>query len=412
MSNPLPARSEVYTPSPRAYEGSLPQALQQERLRIEDAFVQLEALIGAGEENPGSTPFFSSTYPNQDLEDLGLTPVLDLVESTCDVIVPTVGWDAVGRMGFGLCEWNGTLYLSGGVNAAGALINDLWSSPDGVSWAQVTGPGATPWAPRYAHRMVGFGDGVYVLNGDTAAPGLAPVAATDVWKWTPAGGWAQIMVNTPWTARMFFGALVFDTGSGDHVYVIGGLDGLGNRLNDVWETDFVASAQVGSLPEAIYTHSATVHSSRMYVFGGYYHTGTAVGLCAAMLSSADGISWRLESPFPRYVVGSIGGGMASHGGRLIVMPAQGLTLQSEIWSSEDLEVWVLAEQMSRGSTDYLIVPEMGEIMSFGGNLWIFGTAFRNNLQQIGLQAIRQISLVEGPVRIPIGYHAYYMYSSP
>src|SRR5690606_34272758 len=57
------------------------------------------------------------------------------------------------------------IYVAGGRNASGTLLNDIWTSSNGSTWTQLTV--TTPFDPVWGHRVVAY-NGQWFLPGGYA----------------------------------------------------------------------------------------------------------------------------------------------------------------------------------------------------------------------------------------------------
>ena len=87
-----------------------------------------------------------------------------------------------GRIFVGAAAYGGKLWLAGGYYNYGTLtpMNDLYSSPDGVTWttvlADTASPSSTQFTRRYGATLTAFKDKLYLLGGATGS------ALQDVWQ--------------------------------------------------------------------------------------------------------------------------------------------------------------------------------------------------------------------------------------
>jgi hypothetical protein len=111
--------------------------------------------------------------------------------------------------------------------------NDVWSSPDGVTWTQVNAN--APWSARSAHSSLVFNNKMWILGGvDTTQPR----DLNDVWYSSDGVNWTPV-VPAPWAGRRGHTALVFS----NKMYVLGASDN--GQGNDVWSSpDGVTWTQV------------------------------------------------------------------------------------------------------------------------------------------------------------------------
>lgn len=100
--------------------------------------------------------------------------------------------------------------------------NDVWSSPDGVRWEQVTE--AAPWSPRQMHDVAAFDGRLWVMGGYHEVGGNR----SDVWHSADGVAWTQLP-DTPWPAR--HGGSVFVRG--DKLYMVAG----NNMTPDAWRLE-------------------------------------------------------------------------------------------------------------------------------------------------------------------------------
>ena len=81
-------------------------------------------------------------------------------------------------------------------------FNDVWRSPDGSSWEQVTP--AAGWSPRPGHQCVTLLRQIVCFGGYGEIPGLPPVPAnpTDIWSSRDGATWTELMppASPPWNS--------------------------------------------------------------------------------------------------------------------------------------------------------------------------------------------------------------------
>jgi len=159
------------------------------------------------------------------------------------------------------------LWILGGATGGAEQANDVWSSPDGVTWTQVTA--AAPWSRRHNHAAVVFQDKLWILGG------WGGKDLDDVWSSPDGATWTQVTAAAPWSGRNGHSAVVWN----GRLWVLGGwgkgAKGDGN-LNDVWSSaDGVHWQQAaGRTPWAPRNHqSAVVFSDKLWVLGGWGLTG-------------------------------------------------------------------------------------------------------------------------------------------
>jgi len=107
-------------------------------------------------------------------------------------------------------------------------FNDVWSSPDGVSWTCHTS--AAPWAPRQYHEVAAFDDRLWVLEG------YAKGNRADVWYSADGVHWHEVP-KTPWRPRHAASVFVHDGA----LWVVAG----NNMESDIWKLRPKAAKQSG-----------------------------------------------------------------------------------------------------------------------------------------------------------------------
>ena len=119
--------------------------------------------------------------------------------------------------------FNGRMYIYGG-NASG-YHNDQYSSADGIIWSA---HGNAQWGARREHQAIVFNDGqsMAIIGGYDGSQ------LDDVWISNDGTSWVSATGHAPFPARSDLAI----AGLNEHVYVIGGLNGV-TELDDVWYTD-------------------------------------------------------------------------------------------------------------------------------------------------------------------------------
>jgi len=125
---------------------------------------------------------------------------------------------------------DGSIVLIGGLDNNYSLLNDVWrSADDGATWTQMTTHAG--WPVRSFPGVVAPADGSIVVMGGLGGNG---VPMNDVWRSTDDGAtWEQVNTSAGWSARAFQKSIALPDGS---IVLLGGADGIGTALNDVWRS--------------------------------------------------------------------------------------------------------------------------------------------------------------------------------
>jgi uncharacterized protein affecting Mg2+/Co2+ transport len=95
------------------------------------------------------------------------------------------------------------LWVIGGMKTGSYQLNDVWYSSNGVSWTQATGNAL--WTSRFGHASVVFDNKMWVLGGlhFFGSGGIL----NDVWFSPDGVSWTQATGNAPWLARRLYQAV-------------------------------------------------------------------------------------------------------------------------------------------------------------------------------------------------------------
>lgn len=139
-------------------------------------------------------------------------------------------WSPRGMIG-GSAVLNGRLWILGGGTydtpnyKERNFYNDVWSTTDGVHWAQHTP--AAPWRARQYHDVAAFDGRLWVLEGYDGEGGDARTGnRNDVWYSADGEHWEELP-GTPWAKRHAASVFVFDNA----LWIVAG----NNMESDVWK---------------------------------------------------------------------------------------------------------------------------------------------------------------------------------
>ena len=189
-----------------------------------------------------------------------------------------------GRDKFQAVAHQGRLYVLGGYDGNSTRYNDVWSWAKGESWSLNKANDGNGWTKRSGHQVVSHNGRLYVLGGDEGGNRL-----NDVWSSVDGKTWS-FEGNAVWPSRTLHQAVSHQ----GRLYVLGGLGGDNNFRNDVWSW---AGGDSGWTPVKAdnndfwskrYSYKALSRDGLLYVMGGSDKDGNRLN---DVWSSADGVSW-------------------------------------------------------------------------------------------------------------------------
>lgn len=171
--------------------------------------------------------------------------------------------DFVDREGQKILEWNGKLYMIGGVNYfGGKTYNDVWVSEDALHWTEIVKN--APWEGRWDHDMDIFQGKLWLLGGMS----LHGVGFGDVWNTTDGITWNKVTDLAPWGKRQGQGVVTY----GKYMWLVSGLDAKTNEgTGDTWFT--ADGVQWYKIPDDTKwlgreDHGVVVFKDKIWVLGG------------------------------------------------------------------------------------------------------------------------------------------------
>jgi hypothetical protein len=199
--------------------------------------------------------------------------------------------DWQGRLSPNYVFFKNQLWLIGGMELVGSdfekgVFNSVvWSSSDGVTWKNA---GAAAWPPRKSTAVAVYHDALWIFGGanGVAADGASDAFLNDVWTSPDGVTWTEVTAAAPWAARADPGIEVFN----DELFLVGG-----QGYNDVWRSkDGKNWTQVVAEAEWNMRHDqgTAVFDGKLWVFGGY--VGDHRNAQNDVWHSADGRSWKRQ----------------------------------------------------------------------------------------------------------------------
>jgi N-acetylneuraminic acid mutarotase len=200
------------------------------------------------------------------------------------------------RIGEAYAFFNGQLWMFGGLGySSRAVLNDVWRSADGAHWERA---GDAAWPGREGQTVVAFKDKLWLFGGTVhvAYEDRSPDQfVNDVWSSEDGVQWAQVTAAAPWPAMDYPQVLVFQ----DALYLLGG-----EGHAEVWRSEDGAQwtqlAQEAAWG-ARYGQGAALFDGRLWVYGGepapreVRHPGVPIHALNDIRYSADGVTWLLQA---------------------------------------------------------------------------------------------------------------------
>lgn len=149
--------------------------------------------------------------------------------ATWTTVLANAPW--TGRVQAEAVYFQDKIWVMGGFTSSNTYSDEIWNSPNGVDWTLVkVGP---HWSPRTKFSLVVFQNKMWVMGGRSSTQ-----VYNDIWNTTDGINWTQVQPTTRiWEPRQQLGGVVFNPGTGNRIYVIGGAQFSGGMpYNDVWST--------------------------------------------------------------------------------------------------------------------------------------------------------------------------------
>ena len=214
-------------------------------------------------------------------------------------------------------------------------LNDVWSSSDGVAWTKHDPAGGVIFSPRVGHEVIVFANKLWVIAGNLTNTANSP----DVWSSPDGLTWTQVSANVPILARNghrgveFNGEMWVTGGTFDNNNGTGTSDALTSSDGITWTQHFGSTLFASRM-----RHGTAVLNGRLYVIGGLDNEVYGVGaILGDVWSTADGTSWRLETAAgftPRW-----NAGFMMHGGEMWLVGGFNLSYLNDVWRSTDGINW-------------------------------------------------------------------------
>lgn len=336
------------------------------------------------------------------------------------------------RSGHSLVVHNGKLFMIGGID--GSIVetetrhnekNDVWVTEDGINWELVRDN--AEFAPRKDHQVVSHGGKLWLIGGVDFGPTDAAYFS-DIWSSEDGVNWTQELEEAPFENRFNHAAITHR----GRIWLLGGngrrssfevwtsengtewellpvpapyaeAESVVSYLGKIWiiregayDDSGIWVSEDGESWESLATdnfkvetslHSVNVFNGRLWITGGDSDGFTRVD---SVWSSADGASWKMESPshpLPRNILSGRSGmrlEVVSHKGSFWIFEAPPVYVETDdvevgIWSSGNGFKW--NKHRIEGAFD----PSQrnGALISFNDKLWAFGSPVAEEEEGVG-----------------------------
>lgn len=179
------------------------------------------------------------------------------------------------------------LWVTGGKSSPDTFSKAIWSSPIGASWKRETTP---PFTPRHYHGATVFNDKMWIIGGLGNSENT-PIL-NDIWSSEDGIHWKLVTEHAPFSPRYGFGCTVFQ----NKLTIVGGFnDAIDQQqcFGDVWQSsDGIEWNQVTeNAPfSKEHYHSVITYDNKLWVIGGYIKKDD-IDQFTDILYTSDGKSW-------------------------------------------------------------------------------------------------------------------------
>ena len=170
-------------------------------------------------------------------------------------------------------NFNGKMWIAGGIDDTCGYLNDVWSSTNGVTWTKVTATAA--FSPRHTFGVTVCNNKMWIIGGYDNQPGKNYYGQfysgedNDVWSSGNGVDWASVTGNAGFSPRT--GLTVFSDGS--RLYAGMGYDDniSGNLNDDLW---YSTDGKLWTLATQALTGAgrmradAIVYNGKVWIIGG------------------------------------------------------------------------------------------------------------------------------------------------
>lgn len=269
------------------------------------------------------------------------------------------------RAGHAVLNFNSQLWVIGGVENGTTLLNDVWSSADGITWSQVTQSAA--FSARGNHCSVVFNNQMWVIGGkDTNGP------LNDSWSSSDGSTWTQATSNAGFAKRYSHTGIVKD----GKMWILGGNSVTVTysstvSLSDVWNsadgTTWTEAATASFTARG--NHASAVHDNNMWVVGGHDYAPATPACCSDSWYSADGVLWTRAVTNASFGA-RVGHTLDEYSGEMWVIAGSDPTnggAYGDVWYSTDGANWLQSTAMVGFAPRYRHASVV-----YNNEMWVIG----------------------------------------
>jgi hypothetical protein len=192
------------------------------------------------------------------------------------------------RISMAYACFDNKLWVSGGMDyATSTVLNEIWSSADGKNWTRSTK--SPEWSPRKGHTLVAFNNKLWLFGGavsvnDDKTP---KDLVNDIWSSSDGIKWELVRESAPWQARYAPGIIVFK----EHLWLVGG-----QGHSDIWRSKngkHWERLRTDSPWKDRYDNGLSTFNDLMWVYGG--RETNPRNAYNDVWFSYDGVQWHLQA---------------------------------------------------------------------------------------------------------------------
>ncbi|HEY9072115.1 MAG TPA: Ig-like domain-containing protein [Candidatus Ozemobacteraceae bacterium] len=287
------------------------------------------------------------------------------------------------RRGHATVSFNDRLWVIGGSDGF-TLLNDVWSSADGVTWRQELAhtdtPDTTQFGGRTNHACAVFNGRIW-LTGGYIDTGTGLDVTDDVWSSADGVTWRLESASAEYWARGDHQMLVFD----NKLWILSGqtydTDGRETLLGDTWvSTDGITWTERG-MTTAYFPRrlaAAGVIGNAMFIWGGYgTDAAGAAGPRHDIWRSTNGDQWILVTNAAPFAARSgaahtVLDGTAWLIGGYGIGPSGFDDTLNDVWSSRDGVTWNLLLPHDESTTGRFSPRHQAGLGQMAGRLFLIG----------------------------------------